>query len=205
MQAVITGDIINSQHTSAKLWNTALKKALMTIGESPYDWEIYRGDSFQLVTSASAALQHALIIKAVMRSLANVNVRMGIGVGAIEHRSQNVTESTGEAFIASGHQFDQLKRQTLAIETPWKALNEVMEMAIPLAMLTADNWTVKTAEVILLKWWNPDWSQQQIAEHLQKKAQGNISEAFKRGGFDELEQLIKYYQQQINQYVTIRS
>lgn len=205
MVAIITGDIIQSQQTDSRIWNNALKKALSTMGENPYDWEIYRGDSFQLLTSPESALKQAFILKACLRSLADVNVRLSIGIGEIERRAQKITESAGEAFVVSGHLFDQLKKQTLAVQTPWEKFNEVLEVTLPLSMYIADQWTVKSAEVLLLKWWHPDWSQQQIAEHLQKKAQGNISEAFKRGGYDEIQALINYYEQQIQHYVNICS
>ncbi len=201
MYAVLTGDVIASREKNTQLWMTALRKILGTMGSAPYDWEIFRGDSFQLVTDPHYALQKSLMIKAALKSMAGADVRIAIGIGTIDYRSQKVPESNGQAFVLSGTCFDELKKQTLAIQTPWQELNELMQMVLPLAMLTVDKWSEKTAEVLLIRWWHPDWSQQQVAEFLQKKAQGNISEALKRGGFDELQLLLNYYQQQINRYV----
>ncbi|WP_126973254.1 transcriptional regulator [Gynurincola endophyticus] len=205
MYAVLTGDIINSQSGNATQWTSALKKVLSTIGEYPFDWEIFRGDSFQLVTQPVAALRQALIIKAALKSMTGLDVRIAIGIGTIDQRAQKVTESNGPAFVASGRQFDELKKQTLSVVTPWNDVNRTMEMAIPLALMTIDTWTVKSAEVLLLKWWNPDWSQQQIAAYLQKKGQGNISEALKRGGYEEIQQLLQYFEQQIEAHVATGS
>ena len=48
MIAVITGDIINSKRLSPADWVEALKMALGIWGNTPEDWELYRGDGFQL-------------------------------------------------------------------------------------------------------------------------------------------------------------
>lgn len=57
MIAVITGDIINSRAEDVSLWMPVLKKELQKIGERPKDWEIYRGDSFQIKTTPALALK----------------------------------------------------------------------------------------------------------------------------------------------------
>ncbi len=48
MTAILTADIINSRKLSSKIWINDLKAFLNTFGQSPNDWEIYRGDEFQL-------------------------------------------------------------------------------------------------------------------------------------------------------------
>jgi hypothetical protein len=46
MIAVITGDIINSQHAETEVWITKLKNLLENWGSAPHTWEIYREMSF---------------------------------------------------------------------------------------------------------------------------------------------------------------
>lgn len=53
MQAVITGDIVNSREVNTALWLPKLKDRLLEVSEH---WEIFRGDSFQLLISAEKAL-----------------------------------------------------------------------------------------------------------------------------------------------------
>ena len=48
MIAIITGDIVNSRKLTSKIWIDGLKKLLNTFGKNPIEWEIYRGDEFQL-------------------------------------------------------------------------------------------------------------------------------------------------------------
>ena len=110
-----------------------------------------------------------------------------------------MTESNGPAFINFGNAFDSLKKQTLAIQTPWNDFDEVMNTMFDLATLTMDRWTEKTSEIMLLKLTDSELNQKEIAMYLNKKGQGNISEALKRGGYEEISQLKEYYQKRIEQ------
>jgi hypothetical protein len=50
----VTGDIINPERYLL-LWMKDLKSVLNAYGNEPKDWEIYRGDSFQLVVDPADA------------------------------------------------------------------------------------------------------------------------------------------------------
>ena len=197
MIAVLTGDIIKSRTRNSTEWQPVLKKVLNQYGTEPLEWELYRGDSFQLIVGAGVALQAAFHIKAAIKQLAGLDVRIGIGLGTQTKRSKKITESTGPAFIRSGECFDNLKKQTLAISSPDEQFDENMNMMISLATLVMDNWSIIVASVILKMMENPDKSQQEIAR-LMKKSQSTISEALKRGGFEEVKKMELYYRKQID-------
>lgn len=199
MVAILTGDIIGSQKTETTIWIEVLKTVLARYGNNPTDWELYRGDSFQLIASPEQALFIAIIIKAELKKLKTIDVRIAIGIGQIDYRAPKITESNGSAFVQSGHCFDGLKKQTLAIKTPWEAYNQSLQVMIDWAMITLDNWSDKTAEIIALKLQNPELNQKEMALILNKKGQGNISETLKRGGYKELHQLLDYYQKTIQE------
>ena len=67
MKAVLTGDIIGSRTINAQIWLTRLKEVLDEYGEKPKNWNIYRGDSFQVITKAEDALRIAFLIKATIK------------------------------------------------------------------------------------------------------------------------------------------
>ncbi|MDO1499243.1 hypothetical protein Q2T40_03060 [Winogradskyella maritima] len=69
MVAVITGDIIGSGNHSSSTWLPILKKHLSKLGKSPHDWEVYRGDEFQLKITAKEALVQAIYIKALLKTI----------------------------------------------------------------------------------------------------------------------------------------
>jgi hypothetical protein len=68
MEAIITGDLINSRQVEPNEWMPALKKVLKKYGKEPKNWEIFRGDSFQLNTKPEDALMAALLIKAEIKN-----------------------------------------------------------------------------------------------------------------------------------------
>ena len=112
MIAVITGDITDSKKIDPKIWLKPLKKELDNIGSSPKFWEIYRGDSFQLIISKPEdALTTAIKIKATLKAIQDIDARMAIGIGSRTHNAPKVTESNGSAFVHSGEKFEMLKKE----------------------------------------------------------------------------------------------
>ncbi|MGO3689767.1 SatD family protein [Psychroflexus halocasei] len=196
MIAVITGDIVNSKKDDSQNWLNLLKNTLNQYGSEPQTWEIYRGDSFQLSINPEKALIAALHIKSMIKQTKIQDVRLAIGVGSEKHKSQKITESNGSAYVNSGECFESLKKQTLAIKTDDKDLNEALNIMLDLSLLTADHWSVVVSEVIKTAIENPDKNQRELAELL-AKSQSNISEALKRGGFDEIMAMNQFYMKNI--------
>lgn len=199
MEAILTGDLINSRQVEPSEWMPALKKVLKKYGKEPKNWEIFRGDSFQLNTKPEDALIVAMLIKAEIKQWKNLDVRIGIGIGEITYQASKITESNGTAFLNSGECFEELKKQTLAIKTPNKDLNETLNLMIELASLTIDRWTETAVKLIKLKIENPNLNQKDLANLLNKTAQGSISEGLKRAGYDEIQKLLNYYKLKISE------
>ena len=204
MIAIITGDIVSSRTLKPAVWLKHLKEGLEMFGTSPLNWELYRGDSFQFKTTSEDALLHAALLKTWIKLLKEIDVRLSIGIGEQTFEGTKITEGNGTAFELSGEGFDALDKKNLTINTQDKLLNDTFRVMTDLALLIMDKWTDKSAEIIFLKLKNPDLNQTQIAEKLNKK-QSTISEALKRGGFDEIDQFINYYNQTMKQYVATSS
>lgn len=196
MKAILTGDIINSREDEASTWLPLLKEVLSQYGTSPKEWDIYRGDSFQLVTVAETGLLAALHIKATLKKTKQQDVRIAIGVGAVSFKGKGIVESNGEAFARSGDAFEQLKKQTLRINTQIAALDLPINVMLELAMLTANTWTQPVAEVIKYALEHPNENQKKVAKNL-GKSQSTISEALKRGGYDEIMKVNDFYTRNI--------
>lgn len=204
MVAIITGDIVSSRTLKPTVWLKHLKEGLEMFGTSPLNWELYRGDSFQLKTTVEDALLHAVLLKTWIKLLKEIDVRLSIGIGEQTFEGTKITEGNGTAFELSGEGFDALEKKNLTINTQDKLLNDTFRVMTDLALLIMDKWTDKSAEIIFLKLKNPELNQTQIAEKLNKK-QSTISEALKRGGFDEIDQFINYYNKTMKQYVATSS
>lgn len=197
MIAVLTGDIINSRQIQTDIWLTAVKAALNKHGQEPAQWEVYRGDSFQLeIAAAGKALHIAIYLKACIKELESLDVRVAIGLGDKSYTAEKVTESNGTAFINSGEAFESLKKQTLGIQCPDKAFEEEMNLYFDFASLHMDNWSSSTAKIIKTALEHPSKNQVQLAK-LIGTTQSNISETYARGGFYPIMKLIKRFEAQV--------
>jgi hypothetical protein len=195
MVCVITGDIINSKRNSPKAWLKPLKKELDTIGKSPKYWEIYRGDSFQVIVSdPKNALLTAIKIKATLKSIQGINVRMSIGMGSRTHNAPKVTESNGSAFVHSGEKFETLKKekQNLAIKSDWPVFDEEMNLYLKLSLIAMDNWTINAAEIVKTAMENPGKVQEELGQIVGIK-QNAISNRLKRAYYGEIMEVNEMY------------
>ncbi|MFH1118457.1 MAG: hypothetical protein V1775_01450 [Bacteroidota bacterium] len=151
LYTVITGDIRNSTRLPA----TDLARLPFVLKEifnemnlflkNKDQWikySIFRGDSFQLVTQPAAALEAALLLRAGLRSAypatvaAAVDCRLAIAIGSTGNLSENITESTGEAFTLSGRLLESMgKSHYMAAVTP--VLSMTLELNTELALCDA--------------------------------------------------------------------
>lgn len=191
--AVITGDIINSTKFHTNKWQSQLKSVLKNYGKEDYDWEIHRGDYFQIRIKPEKALKAALHIKASIKQISTqLDVRMSIGIGEQNHKSKKISLSTGEAFTLSGRGFDQLKKQTLIITTSNKEKNEILNVMLALALKTINEWTKNEAQTFLIKYTHPEMTLKQISRKL-KKSLSNVSETLKRSAYSEIVEMEKVF------------
>ena len=198
MIAILTGDIKNSSEHKASKWLPLLKQALARYGKEPIDWEIYRGDSFQLQTIPENALEAAIYIKASIKQIRHMDVRIAIGLGKKNYEAPKITESNGPAFVNSGQCFENLKKQNLGIRTSNKKFDEQINLLLELALLTMDNWTPAISKTVKCAMENPGMNQKELASLL-NKSQGNISEELNKAGFDEVKKMIHFYKAQLAQ------
>jgi hypothetical protein len=198
MIGIITGDIVNSRKLSSKIWIDGLKKLLNTIGKNPIEWEIYRGDEFQLeVKTPEDALIVALQIKSYFKSI-KLDVRMSIGFGDITYKAKKISESNGSAFTRSGEVFETLKKQkiNLAVNSGYEAFDAEINLILRLSLTFMDNWLAQSAEFVLTAIDNPTLSQEEIGAKLGIN-QAAVSRRRKRAQFDLMMEMEHYFRNKI--------
>lgn len=192
MIAIITGDIVNSRESKSSDWLESLKLALNRYGEHLKDWEIYRGDSFQLKTTVERSLEACLYIKACIKEYNTLDVRMAIGIGKTNGSTGKITEEQGEAFYRSGQCFENLKTVNLAVETGNQQYNRILNLMLELGALTFDTWTSVDAITLKMALKFPNDTQKEIAKKLKKSA-STISFTLQKAGYKEILKLLDYY------------
>ena len=87
----------------------------------------------------------------------------------------------------------------MVIKSPWPEWDESLNIMLSLAALTTDNWTPTSAGQIEKLLLNPALTQNDLADML-GKYQGSVSEALRRGGYNEIRELLNYYKSQLEPY-----
>lgn len=209
MVALLTADIINSRSIEDQnIWLKPLKKLLLQWGDTPKDWEIFRGDSLQLeISQPEDSLLAALQMKALIKSLPNpdskkrsspIDIRISIGIGEKTHHANSVSESNGEAFILSGEKFELLKNDmlTLAVNSPWEDWNNEVNLYLKLAAIQMDSWSISSGELMYEILNNPEQKQAQLGKKL-KINQNSVSKRFKTAHAEEILELEKMYRMKL--------
>ena len=206
LYAVLTGDIVKSSRMSpADL--KRLPGVLTSIFQSidpickPADFatqfSIFRGDSFQVICEPACAIKAWLLIRAGLRTAypaplsKSVDSRIGIAIGKVNNLSQNITESSGEAFLLSGRLLEELKTTRLTgFASENKHTNREWNVSF---MLTDDiirRWT--TTQCLMLPFLLQPMNQAEIAEATQTR-QPTVTAKINAMGWIAIEQWMLYF------------
>lgn len=201
MVAIITGDIIHSAKMKPRQWMNKLKTALGKFGDTPQNWEVYRGDSFQLeIKNADNALWAAIHLKAMLKMTRGLDARLSIGFGKKDFRAKKISEANGSAFVNAGHKFDALKieKVNMAINSGDEKFDDEINLYLRFALTFMDSWSVTSSILINVFMSNPGKTQSEIASLL-KINQSAVSQRKKRAHFELIEDLDKHFKQRIKE------
>jgi hypothetical protein len=194
MISIITGDIIGSRKAKSSNWIIGLKDLLNHFGATPNDWELYRGDEFQIeIKELNQTLLVVFQIKAYLKSI-KLDARMSIGIGEKIFQTDRISESNGSAFVFSGEGFNRLKKDkiNLSINSENKDFNTEMNLILRLGLTFMDNWTSQLAQYVLITIQNPGLSQEEIGQKLGIN-QAAVSRRRKRANFDLMMEVNEIY------------
>lgn len=173
--AILTGDIVGSSNLKPAQRKKLLSELKSTSKEIrklykdviPFDVDIFRGDSWQLlVTEPRLALRIALLFRSTLKGKMNIrefDSKIFIGVGTIDSfPGERVSLGSGQAFLLSGRGLESLMKYKMGIDYPGFDKNDYLKLVVQLVDVFASNWTVKQSIAVggALK----GWSQKKIAE-----------------------------------------
>ena len=195
MEAIIAGDIINSQKHNADTYLSVLKQVLSEHSKDGMN-QIYRGDSFQAILNRpQLGLFTALKIKAALKRSENLDVRIAIGLGEVNIIENNIAISTGSALTRSGELLDSLKEQEQNIMVrSGRTLDVYMNAVLKMALLYLDNWTENAAAVVYDLLNNPGMTQEELGKKLGIQ-QATASRRLNRANWQETQELYGLFHQ----------
>lgn len=200
MIGVITGDIIESRKSKApKVWLTTLTESLSRVSTNDKNWELYRGDSFQIeFENPQDAFLNAVYIKSCIKTIKNMDVRLAIGIGHKTYHGSNVSESNGEVFQFSGETLEALKKEKLSlkIKTSNTVLDAELNLYFKLALISMDHWTANSAEIVKVSIENPELQQKELGNRIGIN-QNAVSYRLKRANFNEIMELDRMFRNKI--------
>ncbi len=213
MQAVITGDLIDSTLYTTKELDTILdtlnNEFKSTKNQGSTGFKLFRGDSFQgIVLNPSDALDHVLKLKTVINKIEHSNkkisgltdFRIAIGIGSVNLKRDSILESNGEAFQFSGRTLDTMKGDypRLLLKTADDNLNEEFNASFSLLDSVMSKWSRASAEVVhyLLK----GYKEKEIANILGIN-QSAVNHRKKAANWDSIALLLQRYQSVIRNFV----
>lgn len=200
--SVITGDIIKSRtQENPEIWISTLKSALSNLCSDKTYWEIYRGDSFQIeIKDIYQSFISAVYIKACIKTIKGLDVRLAIGIGNKTYQGNKVSESNGEAFVFSGETLEALKKDklNLRIKTGSFDIDETLNLYFKFALIAMNRWTVNSAEIVKLSIENPSALQSELGKLIGIN-QNAISTRQKRAHLDDILELDIMYRHKISE------
>jgi len=161
--AVLTGDLVDSSgHPGKEKASKTLKQLAQELSERhpgalSGKLDVFRGDSWQLcLAQPELALEASLFMRAGLKASPlsksrTLDSRIAIGFGKVDHfNKQNISESSGPAFLASGEALDALQQETTqekkqCLRIRWankdRAMRVLDEIVLPLLDLQISEWS----------------------------------------------------------------
>ncbi len=212
MQAVITGDLIDSTKYTSEELDTILDTVNQEFeyfrSAHDTDFKLFRGDSFQgIVLDPTIALDLVIAIKTAVNKIPIKNkkisglpdFRIAIGIGTINLKRESILESNGEAFQFSGKALDTMKGDypRLLLKTADDDLNDEFNVHFSLLDSVTSKWSMSSAEVIY--YLHKGYKEVKIAETLGIN-QSAVNHRKKVANWDSISLLLDRYRSAVSKY-----
>jgi len=194
MEVIVTGDLVHSRKVDSKIWLPILEDTLTQCAQK---FDIFRGDSFQASLNIDSCLTQIFYIKARIKSISNLDVRIGLGIGSVDYENEHIKNSTGSAFIYSGEAFDLLKKDLFSVKSGHQNWDELTDSMLALAIELASKWSVNMAETVAAYIQYNTYSQQELALLLNRKYQSQVSTELGKANWLKIKQAIDYCQKEL--------
>ncbi|AHG22023.1 hypothetical protein Z042_22180 [Chania multitudinisentens RB-25] len=186
--SVITGDLVNSQQVDTANYIAYLNGLLAELQQAKYlqQYDIFRGDSFQVVSKPEKGLFLAVYLRIALRAVDAVHwdARLAIGLGTRQAKNTGY----GSAFLNSGNALDDMAKNCyLSLKTDNQKTNRIVSDLLPMLDHVIGRLSQTEAKIVQTRMFTS--TNKEAAAALQK-ASSTVSAALKRAAFEEIMQFI---------------
>ena len=187
--AILTGDIVGSRKANIEKWLPILEESLKHYSDN---FDIFRGDSFQIAVPVEQCIEAVFLIKSCIRTVEPLDVRIGLGLGEVSYWDEHIKNASGEALVNSGEAFDALEKNLICVKSLWSQWDEPTNIMLQLAIELANRWTVNMGQTVSTLIKNPHLNQSEIARLLNRKYQSQISTELANANWQKIKVTIDY-------------
>ncbi len=186
--SVITGDLVNSRRANTTNYIAHLDNLLTELqqGNALQHYEIFRGDSFQIVAKPEHGLFLAVYIRVALKALATPHwdARVAVGLGSRQAKGAGY----GSAFLNSGNALDHMAKNCyLALKTDNEKTNGIVSDLLPMLDHVISRLSQAEANIVQTRMFTGTNKDVAIALN---KATSTVSAALKRAAFEEIMRFI---------------
>jgi hypothetical protein len=198
--AVLTADIVNSSLLPPHDLEGLSEAIMLLLQDCIPKVHFYRGDGFNALVTPHEALLVAARLRTFTRSYRPrgikepIDIRIAVGIGPVEEPVLSMASGKGEAFILSGRELDSMTNSDRRLVI--RCYDKKAELGFTAIDIFSDYIISKlsTQQAMVVFELLKGTSEKETAKHL-KKAQPTVNKLKKAALWDELEQILKLYQE----------
>ncbi|PVZ72155.1 succinate dehydrogenase assembly factor 2 [Pelagibaculum spongiae] len=190
--AVITGDLIASQNLDEQHFQQALTVLSTLFTEMNYEFDLYRGDSFQVIVPPKKVIELAILARLSLKAIGDkqqeTDARISIGIGHIL-RNETIRTSNGSAFIRSGIGLDKIKHRKIVLISASPNKQIELDLLLEYVDKHISELTKEQARVLLAYLAQPDISHEEIGRKV-GKSRANTTKILNKANYHLLEKFL---------------
>ncbi|WP_404340421.1 hypothetical protein [Pseudoalteromonas mariniglutinosa] len=195
MIAVISGDLIKSQHIPKQQYDSMLYQLDQSLRfvANRYDgqFSVFRGDALQLQLNQPRVIFRAAILVYLQLKSANYKVRQSLAIGHVDNLRADIKTATGAAFTLSGRGLDNMTQQHLILHIEGQTIADGFALTIELIDVLLDKITPKQANALFYYLTLADNNHATLAKEL-KTSRENVTKLLNLAHYQVIERFLNY-------------
>lgn len=200
MIAVISGDVIKSQHIPKHNYDAMLyqlDQSIRAITEDKHNQGIiYRGDAFQLQINQPAQVCNVAVLLYLHLKASGYEVRQSLAIGEIDNARADIKTATGSAFTLSGRSLDEIHNQRFIFSSVIEPTNEGLTLSLAFIDVLLTKMTQKQANALYVYLTSKNNQHSELAKQLQTSRE-NVTKLLNLGHYQLVERFLHYAEKTI--------